>query len=105
MQDTDTGQLSKALGLHRSIPLPLWFALIGCDSTSSFKCQSKRTAYNYWKKCQASVTQVMKNLMENPFTKLDLHSVQALEEFCIQLYGDGAESINEQQKKIICHKN
>jgi len=98
---------STALGIQRCIALPLWVALTGCDSTSSMRGRSKRTAFNAWNKSEDVATQAMVKLMQQPFTKLTLDSEQfkVLEAFFVNMYGGGAQHINDQRKMIFCQRN
>ena len=100
-------EVSTVLGVQRCTALPLWVSLTGCDSTSSLRGRSKRTAFNTWKKSEDAVTQAMVHLMQHPFTTLRVDSGQfkVLEAFFVAMYGGAVESINEQRKKIFCQRN
>jgi hypothetical protein len=71
------------------------------------KGRSKRTAFNAWNKSGDVVMQAMVEMMQQPFTKLTLDSVQfmALEALFVSIYGGCAENINEQRRKIFCQRN
>ena len=103
----DIGQMSTALGPQRSRALPFWVALTGCDSISSIRGRSKRTAFNIWKKSSPSLTETMIELTENPFSRIDVETTQfkALESYAILLYGSGADTLNGLRNEIFCHRN
>lgn len=61
----DISQLCNILGPDRSCALPLWVALTGCDSTSSMRGRSKRTAFNAWKNSPDEFTHAMIELMDH----------------------------------------
>jgi len=100
-------ELGFAFGAQRCTALSLWVFLTGCDSTSSMRGRSKRTAFSAGNKSGDVTTQAMVELMQQPFMTLRLDSVQfrVLEASFITLYGGGAESINKQCQMIFCQRN
>ena len=101
-------EMCMALGKERCIALPLWVAQNGCDSTSSLRGRSKRTAFSAWNKSANEVMKAMMELMQQPFMKLTLESdqlVHGIGEFFVTMYGGGAKNINDQRQNIFCQRN
>lgn len=103
----DVEKITTALGPRRSRALPLWYALTGCDSTSSIRGKSKTMAFKAWKRSPESLTETMVNMMDNPFTWLDIDTPEFkyIEQYFMNLYGSQEEdTINNLRKTIFCHK-
>ena len=77
------GSMSNALGPARSVALPLFVTLTGCDTTSGFKGRSKGICFKAWKRNPQELTDVFCELMKQPFQtfSLDPPIFKALENF------------------------
>ena len=100
-------ELACAMGVQRSVALPLFVTLTGCDSTSALKGRSKIMCFSAWKKCSLRVTKCMVELLDSPLQYLQMDAkFNALEELFIQIYGRGqVSSINQVRKTIFCQRN
>jgi len=65
-------EMSIAFGVQWCTALPLWDALTSCDSTSSMRGRSKRTAFSARNKSGDVMTLAKVELMQQPFMMLRL---------------------------------
>lgn len=101
------GSMSNALGPARSIALPLFVALTGCDTTSGFKGRSKGICFKAWKRSPPELTDVFCDLLKQPFQTFseDSSIFKALENFFVNIYGGKSGPINELRRTIFCEKS
>ena len=99
--------MSNALGPSRSVALPLFVALTGCDTTSGFKGRSKGICFKACKKCPPEITDVLCAIVNQPFKTFreDSTIFNALENFFVHVYGGKSGSINDLRQKIFCERN
>lgn len=96
------------LGEARSRSLPVFHALSGCDTTSSFFGKSKISAWKAWE-LYPDVTQTFQFLAENPFYHLTLSSdhFTRIERFAVILYDKLSQygCINKVRMELFCKNN
>ena len=75
------------LGEARSVSLPVFYALTGCDTTSTFYGKGKKSAWQAWVQ-YPNVTPTFKFLANNPFHQLTVDSshFQQIERFAVIMY-------------------
>ena len=79
--------LCSSLTPDKSRVLPMFHALTGCDTTSSFKNKGKRMFFLAWKK-HPRLTEVLQHLADKPFDAFPIDSplFKIIEEFVIKVY-------------------
>ena len=75
------------LGEARSVSLPVFYALTGCETTSTFYGKAKKSAWQAWVQ-YPNVTPTFKFLANNPFHQLTVDSChfQQIERFAVIMY-------------------
>ena len=96
------------LGEPRSRALPVFHALTGCDTTSSFRGKGKKSAWQAWQAYE-EITETFQYLATHPFVHLntDCGHFQKIERMIVILYDKTSllSSVNEARKELFCHKN
>ena len=96
------------LGEARSVSLPVFHALTGCDTTSTFYGKGKKSAWQAWVQ-YPNVTPTFKFLANNPFHQLTVDSshFQQIERFAVILYHKLSPSsyINGTRMDLFCKSN
>ena len=86
------------LGEARSRSLPMFHALTGCDTTSTFYGKSKKSAWRAWE-LYPGVTSTFEFLAKNPFHQLTVDSdhFKRIERFTVTLFDklSPSDSINK----------
>lgn len=97
--------IAVALGTERSSALPIFHALTGCDTVSSFCGRGKSTAFDTWTSYPA-VTEAFLHLRGNPFN-VTTETVQVIERFVVLMYDKTSESdaVNVCRKELFARKN
>ena len=96
------------LGEARSVSLPVFYALTGCDTTSTFYGKGKKSAWQAWVQ-YPNVTPTFKFLANNPFHQLTVDSshFQQIERFAVIMYDKLSPSsyINRTRMDLFCKSN
>ena len=96
------------LGEARSVSLPVFHALTGCDTTSTFYWKGKKSAWQAWVQ-HPNVTPTFKFLANNPFHQLTVDSshFQQIERFAVIMYDKLSPSsyINRTRMDLFCKSN
>ena len=104
-RDIPIHEISRQLGEPRSMALPLFHALSGCDTTSQFFGIGKKTAWSIWE-MYPDITETFVALLANPeeFTMESSH-LQTLERFTVLMYSKscGASRVNEARTQLFSH--
>ena len=97
------------LGDQRSLCVPLFHALSGCDTTSSFYGKGKKSTWLAWEASHEFVTQSLVYLSQNPFHSIKVDSLhfQNIERMVIILYDKMSQhkSVNLSRKEIFCKQS
>lgn len=92
----------------RSVSLPVFHALTGCDTTSTFYGKGKKSAWQAWVQ-YPNVTPTFKFLANNPFHQLTVDSshFQQIERFAVIMYDklSPSSSINRTRMDLFCKSN
>ena len=100
--------ICAGLGEARSRSLPVFHALTGSDTTSTFYGKGKRSAWQAWE-MYPGITQTFKFLANNSFHKLTVDSdhFQRIERFIVILFDklSPLNSINKTRMELFCKKN
>lgn len=93
-------EIANALGPEKCSALPMFHALTGCDTVSSFVGHGKVTAWSTWNS-MPEFTQALLNLTCTP-TSIPEETMCAIERFTILLYDRTSTStdINKTRKKL-----
>ena len=97
--------ISKSLGTDRSKALLLFHAFTGCDQTSAFASKGKKTAWETW--CNFNdITEVFKQLGENPTLVALQNATPLLERFVVLMYDrtSSCTRVNEARKDLFTRK-
>lgn len=96
-------EMSIALGPDRCYSLPIFHALTGCDTVSSFSGRGKKTCWNTWNSVE-QVTQAFCALTTLPNAIDDWF--QTLERFVVLLYDrtSSLDHVNEARKVLFTQK-
>ena len=97
--------LVNTMGLRRSIALPMFHALTGCDTVSSMCGRGKRTAYDTWS-VFPNLTDAIISIMNAPDRITD-ENFDIIERFIILLYDRTSTqtSVNACRKELFSKKN
>ena len=99
--------LYEDLGQEKSLALPVFHSFTGCDTTSTFYSQGKKSTWEAWK-CYNDVTQAFTYMALHPFAALnfDTPHFQLLERFTVILYDKTSEFqfVNELRQELFCQK-
>lgn len=98
--------ISASLGIERSRSLPVFHALTGSDTTSTFYGKGKRSAWKAWELCCKNVTPTLEFLATNPFHLLSKDSChfQNLERMIVVMYDKASprNCVNESRMDLFC---
>ena len=78
-------KIAAVLGPEKSLALPEFHALTGCDQVLSFYSKGKKTAWDTWKVYE-DVTPAFATLSKNPNTEAVYESLHLLERFVVLMY-------------------
>jgi len=97
--------IAVALGTKRSSALPVFHALTGCDTVSSFCGRGKSTSFDTWTSYPA-VTDAFLHLRDDPFN-VTTETSQVIERFVVLMYDKTSESdsVNVCRKELFARKN
>ena len=89
---------------RRCAILPIFHALIGCDSVSSFVGRRKKTAWKIWK-VFPWVTDAFEELLRMP-SDVSEESMSLLERFVVLMYDRASDirEVNDARKQLFAHK-
>ena len=98
-------QISRSLGPQKSLALPVFHALTGCDTVSFFAGKSKKTAWDTWSVCP-EVTSAFIEITDAP-SQLSDDCTNKIERFVTLLYDRGSElrSVDEARQQLFCKKS
>ena len=98
----------SSLGKQKSQALPVFHALTGCDTTSSFKGKGKKLAWQAWQ-AHEEATETLQHLASQPFQHLDPESdhFKKIERLIVVLYDRTSPltSVNETREDLFCRKS
>ena len=89
-RDIPAHKISKDLGPQKSLALPLFHALTGCNTTSAFLGHGKKSAWAAWE-ATADLTESLVTLALDPEQINDVH-VQRLERMVIIMFSKSCGS-------------
>lgn len=99
-------EINASLGPARSLALPFFYALMGCDSTSSFYYHPVKRAWNVWL-TMPGVTNTF-CILSGPRPSLQIveRCLRILEEFVCKVYDvpDDIKTLNEARAYLFLHK-
>ena len=97
--------MSSCLGPDKSLALPMFHALTGCDTVSAFVGHGKKTAWATWNSLP-ELTDALLTLARAP-TGIPEASMQAIERFVIPIYDrtSTCTDINKARKKLFAKKS
>jgi hypothetical protein len=97
-----------SLGEARSRSLPVFHALTGCDTTSSFYGKGKKSAWQAWE-LYPDVTSTFEFLAKNAYHQLTTDSVhfKRIERYVVILFDKSSplDSINKTRMELFCKNN
>ena len=98
-------QMSKCLGPEMSRALPMFHALTGCDTVSSFAGHGKKTAWSTWKS-QPALTNALLMLGNGPKVIPD-DAMNIIERFVVLLFDrtSTCDKVNDARRKLFPRKN
>ena len=100
--------ICSTLGELKSQTLPIFHALTGCDTTSTFKGKGKKSAWQAWQVFE-EVTETLVHLSLNPFENVHVDSIHfaSIERFIVVLYDRTSPliSVNDVREELFCKKN
>ncbi len=100
--------ISASLGVPRSRSLPVFHALTGCDTNSTFFGKSKKSAWKAWELCSETVTPTLEFLASNPFQQLsiDCSHFRNIERMIVVMYDKTSprDSVNETRMDLFCRR-
>lgn len=102
VRDIPIHDICAHLGPSRSLALPLFHAITGCDTTSHFLGCGKKTAWTSWQNTPG-LTETLMALTNNPnLLSLDSLHMQNLERFVVIMYskGCGLTRVNEARHRL-----
>ena len=94
-------EMASCLGLERSLALPMFHAMTGCDTVSSFVGHGKKTAWTIWK-LLPELTGTLLKLADSP-ARVTEEAMKAIERFVILLYDKTSTctDVNKARKKLL----
>jgi len=101
-RDIPVHEICSSLGPSKSLALPLFHSLTGCDTTSQFLGCGKKTAWAAWTS-MPHLTDTLVALTQNPhLVTSESEQMQILERFVVIMYskGCGANSVNEARRHL-----
>ena len=92
--------ICSRLGEPQSRALPVFHAYSGCDTTSTFKGKSKKSAWQAWQAFKG-VTDTFIHLASHPFETLnvDSESLQKIERLTVIVYDNQCNQFSERDMK------
>ena len=100
--------ISSSLGERKAQALPFFHALSGCDTTSAFRGEGKKSAWQAWQAYE-EVTETFVFLANHPFHRLtdDSTHFHRIERYTVVLYDKTSplNSVNEARQDLFCKKN
>jgi len=93
-------EMARALGPEKAQALPMFHALIGCDTVSCYARRGKRTAWAVWI-ALPELTQVLIDLTTAP-AQVDEDATQTIERFVILLYDRTSTSTDVNRHAASC---
>ena len=98
-------ELAAGLGPQKAWALPMFHALTGCDTISSFAGHGKRSARAIWN-VSPELTDALLQLSSAP-SEIPEYVMQSIERFVILRYGrtSTCTDINKARKKLFTKKN
>lgn len=97
-------RIASCLGPEKSLALPMFHALTGCDTVSAFVGHGKKTAWAVWNSLP-ELTDALLRLGQTP-TEIPVQSMQSIERFVILLYDrtNNCTDVNKARKKLFTKK-
>lgn len=98
-------QLAAAMNPRQCATLPIFHALTGCDTVSSFAGRRKKTAWEIWK-VFPEVTDAFEELLRMP-SDVSEESMSLLERFVVLMYDRTSDimEVNVARKQLFAHKS
>ena len=98
-------EIAVQLGPEKSRALPMFHALTGCDTVSSFSGKGKKTAWNAWN-AFPEVTDTFTSLSQGP-AEVTEDAMAWIEKFVIRMYDTtcSINNINETRQYMYCQKS
>lgn len=97
--------ICRLLGKSKAQSLPVFHALTGCDTTSTFYGKSKLSAWNAWN-IFPELTPALESLSKEPFQKLNIDSeiFSTIERFVIVMYDKACphRCVNDARMALFC---
>ena len=105
-------ELARGLGDHRSVAMPLFHALTGCDTVSYFANIGKKTAWQRWNSFPEMTEALMRLQVADQLEPeaLPESACQTMETFVVSLYDkssamtEGKASVNASRKDFFARK-
>ena len=93
-------EMASCLGQERSLALPMFHAITGCDTVSSFVGHGKKPAWTIWKPLP-ELTGTLVKLADSP-ARVTEEAMKAIERFVILLYNKTSTctDVNKSRKKL-----
>ena len=90
---------------RRCATLPIFHALTGCDTVSSFASRRKKTTWEFWK-VFPGVTDAFEELLRMP-SDVSEESMSLLERFVVLMYDRASDirEVNDTRKQLFAHKS
>ena len=101
-RDIPVHVISSTIGESKSLALPLFHSLTGCDTTSQFLGCGKKTAWAAWNSTP-ELTDTLVALTNNPdLLSIESTHMQNIEHFVVRMYskGCGAGGVNEARHNL-----
>ena len=97
--------IARSLGPERSLALPVFHALTGCDTVSFFGGKSKKSAWDTWNSFP-EVTHSFLEIATAP-DKLSNKCTQTIERFVVLLYDRGSQlsSFDDARQQLFCKRS
>eukprot|EP00794_Sanderia_malayensis_P014494 gene14494-16001_t len=101
----NVNEVSQFLGLQRSLALPMFHSLTGCDTVSFLAGRGKKTVMDIWNSYE-DLTEALLQVMNHPGTEIN-ECFAIIEQFIVYLYDRGStlESVNATRQMLFSHKN
>ncbi|KAK3732423.1 hypothetical protein QZH41_018359, partial [Actinostola sp. cb2023] len=97
--------IARSLGPQRSLALPVFHALTGCDTVSFFGGKSKKSAWDTWN-AFPEVTRSFLEIATAP-DELSNNCTQTIERFVVLLYDRGSQlsSVDDARQQLFCKRS
>eukprot|EP00794_Sanderia_malayensis_P013061 gene13061-14405_t len=101
----NVNEVSQFLGSQRSLALPMFHSLTGCDTVSFLAGRGNKTAMDIWNSYE-DLTEALLQVMNHPGTEIN-ECFAIIEQFIVYLYDRGStlESVNATRQMLFSHKN